>query len=409
MKMQEMHLMTRQQAGSITVAVVLTLVLSTLFGGSAIPAYAQAVDGTLLDIGAGEGRVLTSGYQTVGPGQQVTYQFAYDGDEQPISVTMNTAPADSAFFEIWTNERLEELSEDPETEPLGRGTPPTDDTGYTTWQGGSTEAETYFVVVSPNGDATSTYLLTISSPALAAEQPGAVATEATAPTTPVDPTIATVTTDALNVRSGPSTAFPVLTTVPSGTQMTVLARNPTNTWLNVQLEDGTTGWVTRSLTDYTLVAPTVVAPSISAIAGITATPTTTATTPLTATAGVTPTDALTTTDLGETWQILSDGETAWYTLQYRGGDLPLTIWMDLEPIDGAQFTVVSAETAEAMMADTPPDPLPVLGSGLSNPVQPGYLYWQSELPEADTIYIMVEPTGSADGTCSTTSLRLAPV
>lgn len=378
------------------VATALVLGITALTLAPATPLYAQAVDGTLSDIGEGENRILTSGWQTLNAGQQITYQFAYDGDEQPVSVWMNTTPAESAIFQIWTDERLEQLGEDSDTEPLGQGTPMTDNTGFTNWQGGSPEAETYYVVVSPTGDTTSRFLLNISSPALSLEQPGAVALAPATPTAPVDPNVAIVTTDALNVRSGPSTAFPVLTTIPNGTVMTVLGRNPTNTWINVQLEDATEGWVTRSLTSYTLVSPNVVLPEPlpAAAAGVAAVATTST---VTTTAPITTTAALTPTALGDDWQTLSAGETDWYTFQYRGGDLPLTIWMDLEPSDDAVFTIVDAETAQAIMAGTPPTPLTVVGSGRANPVQPGYLYWQAEFPEADTFYIMVEPADDATG------------
>jgi len=379
------------------VATALIVGLTALTLAPAVPAYAQAVDGTLTDIGEGENRILTSGWQTLNAGQQITYQFGYDGDEQPVSVWMNATPADSANFQIWTEDRLEQLGEDSDTEPLGQGTPMTDNPGFTNWQGGSPEAETYYVVVSPTGDATARFLLNISSPALSLDQPGAVALAPVTPTVPVDPNVAVVTTDALNVRSGPSTAFPVLTTIPNGTAMTVLGRNPTNTWISVQLEDGTEGWVTRSLTSYTLVSPNVILPDPlpAAAAGVAAN--ITATTTATTTAPITTTGVLTPTDLGDDWQTLSDGETDWYTFQYRGGELPLTIWMDLEPFDDAEFTIVNAETAQAIMAGTPPTPLTVVGSGRANPVQPGYLYWQAEFPEADTFYIMVEPSESATG------------
>jgi len=390
---------------SIIATLAFALATVLILNVSASQVYAQAVNGTLIDIGQGDNRILTSDWQTLSTGQQVTYQFGYDGSGDPISVSMNSIPAGAANFQIWTSERLDELKTKPDTQPLGQGTSPTSDTSLTTWQGGSTEAETYFVVVSLTGDAAASYLLSITSPGLSAAQPGAVASTAItpttviSPTTPVDPNIATVTTDALNVRSGPSTAFPVLVTIPNGTQMTVLGRNPANTWINVQLADGTEGWVTRSLTSYTLVSPNVILPSAlpGAAATIAATLTATATAPVTATASVTTTNAVSVTELGDNWQTISTGDTDWFSFQYRGGNLPLTVWMDLEPFNQAQFTVVSAETFAAIMNGTSTTPVPVVGSGLTNPVQPGYLYWQASFPEADTYYIMVAPTAAADG------------
>lgn len=386
----------------VAAALVLGLAASLLFGATYTPVYAQAEDGILNDLGEGDNRVLSTEWRTLTPGQQITYQFAYDGREEPITVWMNVVPADGANFQVWTDERLEQLSEDSNTQPLGQGTAMTEGSGFTNWQGGSPEAETYYVVVSAIGDTTARFLLNISSPALALVQPGAIALEAVAPTMPADPNIAVVTTDALNVRSGPSTAFAVLTTITTGTQMTVLGRNAANTWLNVQLEDGTEGWVTRSLTSYTLLSPNVVAPAtLPAVAATVATSVTatntittgaiiTPTAPITATAGITP------TELGEGWQVLSASDMDWYTFQYRGGDLPLTIWMDVEPFGDASFTVVNEETAMAIMAGSSPT-LNAVGQGRSNPTEPGYLYWQGEFDEADTFYVMVMPAASADG------------
>jgi SH3-like domain-containing protein len=387
----------------LSLALVLGLAASLLFGTSYLPAHAQAVDGVLNDIGEGGNRVLTSDWTVLNPGQQITYQFAYDGDEQPVSVWMNVIPADGAIFQIWTDERLEQLSEDAETEPLGQGTAMTEGSGFTNWQGGSPEAETYYVVVSATGNNAARFLLNVSSPVLALEQPGAVAVEPTAPVAPLDPDIAVVTTTALNVRSGPSTAFAVLTTIPNGTQMTVLGRNPANTWINVQLADGTEGWVTRSLTSYTLVSPNIISPALPVTAAVTATTTattsvaTTATVPAAGAAAVAATTAVTATELGEGWQVLSPGEVEWYSFQYRGGQLPVTVWMDHEPFGDANFTVVDAETAEALISGTVVTPTTVLGEGVANPLVPGYHFWQGEFLEADIFYVMVEPADEAEG------------
>jgi uncharacterized protein YraI len=329
---------------------------------------------------------------------------------------MNTIPADGAEFHIWTDERLEALSEDPETEPLGRGTAMSDASGFTNWQGGSPEAEVYYVVVSSTGNADTQYLLNISSPALSLEQPGATTVGPGTPTataTP-DPNIAVVTTAELNVRAGPSTDFPVITTVPNGTELTVLGRNDTDTWLAVQLEDGTQGWVTRSLTDYTLVAETVLsadltpepAPTETPLPGITATITTT-TNGVTGTTGITETTSVTETTgvtveetladpLASNWQVLAEGETHWYTFQYRGGELPVTLWMDVEPFGGADFTVVDEATATSLMEDTTPSVTDPIGRGIANPIEPGYLFWHAGFAEADTYYVMVQHAGTGD-------------
>lgn len=399
-KTQKPHKLKKCLNGVLASTLALGLSASMLLGTGYVPAQAQASDGTLVDIGEGDSRILTSEWGIVNPGESVTYQFVYNGEEQPVSVWMNSIPAGGAAFQIWTNERLEEFNENPDTEPLGQGTAMADNSGFLNWQGGSPEAETYYVVVSATGDAAARYLLNVSSPALAPDQPGAVGVDETpvepvVPAEPVDPNIAFVTTTALNVRSGPSTAYPVLVTIPNGTQMTVLGRNAINTWINVQLEDGTEGWVTRSLTSYALISPNVITPDV--LPPVTVTETTTTTETTTAPAPVAATPTVTATELGGAWQVLSEGEIAWYTFQYRGGDLPLTLWMDVEPFNEAQFTVVNAETAQAMMAGTIDSPATIIGRGRSNPVEPGYLYWQADFAEADVYYVMVEADDTVDG------------
>lgn len=59
---------------------------------------------------------------------------------------------------------------------------------------------------------------------------------------------ATVISDApANMRIGPGTENPVLTSVAPGTTVPVLGYNADETWVNVQLPDGRTGWISASL------------------------------------------------------------------------------------------------------------------------------------------------------------------
>lgn len=53
----------------------------------------------------------------------------------------------------------------------------------------------------------------------------------------------TVTSWALNVRSGPGVGFPRLTSIPNGTVVTLLARTADSFWVKVVLANGTVGWV----------------------------------------------------------------------------------------------------------------------------------------------------------------------
>jgi hypothetical protein len=53
----------------------------------------------------------------------------------------------------------------------------------------------------------------------------------------------TVDTAGLNLRSGPGTNYPPVTTYPKGTQLQALGKDSTATWLQVRHPMGTTGWM----------------------------------------------------------------------------------------------------------------------------------------------------------------------
>jgi hypothetical protein len=86
----------------------------------------------------------------------------------------------------------------------------------------------------------------------AADAAGEAAPATAAPTLPPPtptpaptpaPVFATVTTDRLNLRSGPSTAVDRLTVVTRGMQLTVVGQIDNCAWLRVTAPDGTAGWV----------------------------------------------------------------------------------------------------------------------------------------------------------------------
>jgi hypothetical protein len=100
--------------------------------------------------------------------------------------------------------------------------------------------------------------------------------EPTATPLPVSPTptdLGSVGNAAVNLRQGPSTLYPVLTALPSGTSFRVLGQDAGGGWLFVLLSGGQTGWLFRSVTDFTLPAPVVAAPPLPATATPTAQPT----------------------------------------------------------------------------------------------------------------------------------------
>jgi N-acetylmuramoyl-L-alanine amidase len=68
---------------------------------------------------------------------------------------------------------------------------------------------------------------------------GAESLKAEAPSTPV----AVVTAGRLNVRSGPSVAYPVIDVADQGEQLTLLGRNADVSWVQIALTGGGQGWV----------------------------------------------------------------------------------------------------------------------------------------------------------------------
>ena len=392
-----------------------------IFGTTYLPAYAQAGIGDqlraqmepLFSAGEGTDRVLTSNWETLAPDEVHVYRFDYNGGEQPMRVWLTSLPAEAVQFQIWTDELMNQLNDDPELGPFAAGAPISEGSEFSIWQGNTPEPHIYWVTVRSNANDTVQYLLNISSSGLAEQQPGlGEPTPTPPPATPIpvgptatalpnvtvvpvatqDPNLAVVVAAALNVRAGPSTAYPVITTVPSGTVLTVLGRNEVNTWIAVRLADGTEGWVTRSLTNYIGVAGVIITaeplPTPTPLPGVTATAT-----PDTEVVVVQPP---TPEALDGDWKVIREGETHWYTFQYRGGGLPVHVWMDVEPDKGAIFNILNRQTAQSILAGVAPNVVNAIGRGTSNPVEPGYSFWRADFPEADVFYVMVQWTGPGE-------------
>ena len=100
--------------------------------------------------------------------------------------------------------------------------------------------------------------------------------------------------------------------------------------------------------------------------------------------------------LDDDWHVLREGETHWYKFQYRGGGLPVHVWMDVEPANGAIFNILNEETALTILAGVAPTVVNAIGRGTVNPMEPGYVFWRADFPEADTLYVMVQHEGTAD-------------
>jgi uncharacterized protein YraI len=198
--------------------------------------YAQAVS----VLGQNGVNFLSSNSQSLPAGTQHWYRFDYAGGNQQFSVSLDVTPAGGGGFQVWTVEQVTQLASNAELPPLAVGTADVNDPGHIEWIASFAEPESYYVVVEANADIQ--YILNISG-------------LDTAPSRDAVTTLMAASTVNLNVRTGPSTNYPVIRTVPIGTQMSVLGQDATSGWLFVQFNDGTQGWVAQFLTTFIGTAP----------------------------------------------------------------------------------------------------------------------------------------------------------
>jgi uncharacterized protein YraI len=213
-------------------------------------------------------RVLEGNWQTLSPGQQHWYRFDYAGSNLPIRISLDVNPSAGATFQLWTGAQFAQLAANAGATPVGAASQDSSDPNHFTWEGTLADVGPHYIVVQPTGTASTQYLLNIGgrglSPTdLSATDGGALVAGAVN----------------VNIRSGPSTAYSVLQTIPQGTTLTVLGQDTSGTWLSVRLADGSEGWIARFLTDFggtvatvatpALVQPTVVQPPLSAPSSVT--------------------------------------------------------------------------------------------------------------------------------------------
>ena len=91
-----------------------------------------------------------------------------------------------------------------------------------------------------------------STSTMTAETDSAVSTDREQSALTGIPTQVYIAVELLNVRSGPTTAFPIIATLNSGTALDVSATSEDGQWLEVVLDDGNSGWVFR---DYVSLTP----------------------------------------------------------------------------------------------------------------------------------------------------------
>ncbi|MEM7129249.1 MAG: PA14 domain-containing protein [Chloroflexota bacterium] len=118
----------------------------------------------------------------------------------------------------------------------------------------------------------------VSSPSSSISTSVSQAATAVATPTPLNlpSSVARVTSPGLNIRTGPSAAYPVITDVLQGTSLIVQGQSPNGSWLQIRLDDGIEGWVARFFTDYQSGVSIVAAPPLPATATSATTPTATA-------------------------------------------------------------------------------------------------------------------------------------
>jgi uncharacterized protein YraI len=368
----------------------------------------QPADG-LGNFGDLGGRVISSNWQALDATVAHTYHFDYAGNNQPVRVWINMAPEGGARFDIWTVDGFAAANAGAGGQPVASGAPLEGQgvPGSLFWQGAGQTPESYLVIITSQSEGEVQYILNIAGPGLApaqTSQPTQVGPtdqisqtvqieqvgQAT-PTPAANPNIATVIPAALNVRTGPSPAYEVIRAVARGTQLAVIGRNATNSWLAVTLDDGRQGWVSRTLTDFTGVPNAVMTPAPDAAA---TTPAAGGSEAPAAGEDDPGTNANSGQALDANWRLLRPGENHWYTFQVRGGQLPVHLWMDVEPSNGAAFSVFNESDAQAIMAGANRADFAAVGSGTADPA--GYLFWPGVFAEAGTFYVLVEPSAQGD-------------
>jgi uncharacterized protein YgiM (DUF1202 family) len=243
-------------AKRLQLIVVVTLALTMGLWAFSPAVYAQTTGQDIV-------RVLEGNWQTLSTGQQHWYRFDYAGSNMPIRISLDVNPSAGATFQVWTAAQFSQLPANTGAIPVAVAAQDTGDPNHLAWEGSFVDAGPHYIVVQPTGTATTQYLLNIGGRGLS----------------PTDPSVTdggTLVEGAVNVniRSGPSTAYSVLRTIPQGTQLTVLGQDASTTWLSVRLADGTEGWIARFLTDFggtvaTVATPALVQPPLSAPSSVT--------------------------------------------------------------------------------------------------------------------------------------------
>jgi len=175
-----------------TIVMIAALVASTL-GFTVSGAMAASAAGT----GPGDALTPAGQWTSLATGQQAWYAFRYEGDGSQILVRMSVAPANSAAFEVWTPDQVQQWAAGNKVSPIGRGSVDNSLGGDLVWAGKFNTPGTYYVIVSQTGSVPANYSLQVSGsavsfmkaaePASAAQTAAPAAEKATAATSAAKP------------------------------------------------------------------------------------------------------------------------------------------------------------------------------------------------------------------------------
>jgi uncharacterized protein YraI len=231
-------------AKRLQLLIVVTLALSMSLWAFGPVAHAQSTGQDVV-------RVLEGNWQTLSTGQQHWYRFDYAGNNLPLRISLDVNPAAGATFQVWTAAQFAQLAANTGATPVAVAAQDAGDANHLSWAGSFAEAGAHYIVIQPTTAAATQYLLNIGgrglSPASSSTTDGGALSAGAVN---------------VNIRSGPSTAYSILRTIPQGTQLTVLGQDASTTWLSVRLADGTEGWIARFLTDFDGTVATVATPAL---------------------------------------------------------------------------------------------------------------------------------------------------
>ena len=350
----------------LVTAGVLVAVLSLLAGvGSA---FAAAPAGAAASVGSGPDVAAApqAGWQSLAVGQRVWYAFNYAGDGSQIDVMMQTDPAGSANFAVWTPGDLQSWQSTGVENPVGRGTVDDSLGGAENWSGDFLDAGTYFVVVDQAGSVPASFNLAVTGSGVSAgpAMPAAPASAMAATTQ------ATAAKPAATTETGKAEATEIANA--EGAETAAVAKAET----------------AKSETTTEQAAETAKAESAEATSAATQQPPATA---AVAPAGTGPDNALQATgnDVGAA---LLPGQVRWYAFQAAGDNTQIIVHLSSDPANGATFSVWTPDEVR-QLADTGVES--PIGRGSANTDYNGDQVWAGNFTSGGTYFIRVEQSGSA--------------